>query len=220
MTTVDERRREMLSLLAKHSLRYDSIGFLLSSGKQSHWYLDCKTALSHARFRQLIGEMIAERIRDSMPTVVGGLELGSYPIATAVSDALFLQGRGDVRAFIVRKAPKKHGLQRFIEGDVRPSDRAIIVDDVITTGSSTLDAYKHVKDAGLQVLKIVAIVDREEENGRQNIEQNSMVEFEALCTLSDIKLVQEHEQKYPAGDSRANQERSDGPESSGTSPTR
>jgi orotate phosphoribosyltransferase len=218
--SVDERRREMLSLLAKHSLRHDSAGFLLSSGKRSHWYLDGKTALSHARFRQLIGEMIAERVRDCAPTVVGGLELGSYPIATAVSDALFLQGCGDVRAFVVRKQAKKHGLQRYIEGDVRPNDRAIIVDDVITTGSSTLDAFKHAKDAGLQVLKIVAIVDREEENGRQNIEQNSSVAFEALCTLSDIKLVQDNEQKYPAGDARADQERSDSAESPGTSSTR
>jgi orotate phosphoribosyltransferase len=164
--------------------------------------------------------MIAERIRDQKPTAVGGLEIGAYPIATAVSDALFCEGHGDARAFVVRKEPKKHGLQRHIEGDVRAGDRTIIVDDVITTGSSTLDAYRHAKEAGLQVLKIVAIVDREEENGRQNIEQTSKVQFEALCTLSDVERTQQHERKYPAGDARANQQGSDKSESSRAPTTR
>jgi orotate phosphoribosyltransferase len=198
-----EKRQELISLLAKYSLRYDAEGFLLASGNHSHWYLDCKTALSYAKFRQVVGDLIADLIEKDKPTAVGGLELGAYPIAAAVSDALYRRGSDEVRAFVVRKQPKKHGLQRNIEGHVRIGDRTIIVDDVTTTGSSTLDAYRHATAAELNVLKIVVIVDREESNGRKKIEATAGVRFEALCTLSEIVKAQEHEREYPEGDARS-----------------
>ncbi len=159
--------------------------FPLASGRVSDCYIDCKTALSYPEVRRLIGELMVERVGSKAFDVVGGLELGAYPVAIAVSDALYLQTGSSTRVFVVRKKAKGHGLERWIEGVVKPGDRALIVEDVVTSGGSTLRAIEHSRESNLEVVGVLAVVDREE-GGRSAIEQQGFP-FEALVTLSDLK---------------------------------
>jgi orotate phosphoribosyltransferase len=159
--------------------------FRLASGKMSRHYVDCKQALSDPEARGLIGQLFLERIAGSAFDAVGGLEIGAYPIATSVSDALFRASGAKVRAFVIRKEPKKHGVQDLIAGCVRLGDKALIVDDVVTAGSSTIKAIRVARDAGLVVERVIVLIDRQEEDGKRNIEAEG-VSFEALITLSEL----------------------------------
>lgn len=157
----------------------------LASGVLSRYYIDCKIALSYPAVRELIGELIFEHVRSNSIDAVGGLALGAYPIAVAVSDAFYRQSGEVVRAFVVRKEAKAHGLKKHIEGDVRKGDKVLIVDDVITSGKSTIDAIVKSREEGLQVMGVVAIVDRQECNGAENI-KNYGVPFKALVNLQNL----------------------------------
>ena len=159
--------------------------FRLASGKRSKYYVDCKQALSYPEARGLIGELILPLVRDEPLDAIGGLELGAYPIATSVSDAIFRRTNRTVRAFVIRKEPKTHGVTDLIAGDVRKGDKALIVDDVVTSGQSTVQAIKRAREAGLSVDRVIVLVDREEDGGRRHIEAQG-VEFCALFTLSDF----------------------------------
>ncbi len=158
--------------------------FPLVSGVKSRFYIDCKMSISDPEALQLIGELIAQRVQADEIDAVGGLELGAYPIATAVSSALFKRGRR-TRAFVVRKQPKGHGLGKQLEGNVRRGDVALIVDDVITSGGSTVVAIERSRDEGLTVNKAIALVDREEQGGRERIEATG-VAFESLFRIHDF----------------------------------
>src|SRR5262245_54927988 len=164
--------------------------FTLASGAKSSFYVDCRLALSHPEFRDVVGELMFERARSEKADAVGGLLIGAYPIAIAVSDAAYRRREKDLRVFVVRKEPKEHGLKKLIEGDVSPGERVVIVDDVITSGGSTLEAIRKCREFGLEVRRAVAIVDREEQDGRRKIEAEG-VPAEALCTLQDLKAAVE-----------------------------
>lgn len=159
--------------------------FRLASGKMSRYYVDCKQALSDPEARALIGRLIGESIQADAFDVVGGLELGAYPIAIAVSDELFRTRGLKLRVFVVRKEPKTHGIKDLIAGNVAPGDRALIVEDVVTSAGSTLKAIRGARAAGLTVERIVALLDREEENGAQNLQAEG-VRFTPLFKLSDL----------------------------------
>jgi len=159
--------------------------FRLASGRMSRHYVDCKQALSDPEARVLVGRLILERIGGRSFDAVGGMEVGAYPIATSISDAIFATTGARVRAFVVRKQAKLHGIQGLIAGNVLPGDKTLIVDDVVTAGSSTIKAIKGARQAGLLVNHVVVIIDREEEDGRNNIEAEG-VSFEALMTLSEL----------------------------------
>ena len=162
--------------------------FPLASGALSSFYIDCRIGLSHPEARQVVGELILDRVRPQSIDAVGGLLVGAYPIAIAVSDAAYRRTGQILRAFVVRKDAKEHGLKKLIEGDVTAGDRVLIVDDVITSGKSTIEAIRKCRAAGLTVTQAVAIIDREEQGGRQNIEAEG-VSFEALCTLRDLQTL-------------------------------
>lgn len=184
------RERLLQILVETQSFKFsETPTFALASGVLSHYYVDCKVGLSYPQMRQAVGQLINERIAETPLDAVGGLLIGAYPIAIAVSDVAFLTGR-ELRAFVVRKEAKAHGLKKLIEGDVRNGDRVLIVDDVITSGHSTIEAIQKSRDAGLQVLKAIAIIDRQEQEGRKKIEAEG-VSFEALCTLEDLRKVRE-----------------------------
>jgi len=117
---------------------------------------------------------------------VGGLELGAYPIATSISDRIYRDTGKKVRVFVVRKEQKKHGNTSLIAGNMKPGDRVLIVDDVITSGGSAIQAIDAVRNAGLKVDHVIAMVDREESDGRKNIEARG-VRFHAIFTLNDLK---------------------------------
>jgi orotate phosphoribosyltransferase len=158
----------------------------LASGRYSRFYVDCKKALSYSEARALVGKLIVEGLKGRSFDAVGGLEIGAYPIATAVSDEIYRQKHLDARAFVVRKEAKGHGVGGLMAGDVRINDHVLIVDDVITTGKSTISAIDKAREAGLTVKHVVVLVDRDEEGGKQNIEDKG-VTCTSLFTLSDLQ---------------------------------
>lgn len=160
--------------------------FPLASGAMSRFYVDCRLGLSYPEVRALVGDLMWGEAKDARMDAVGGLLVGAYPIAIAVSDAASRLSGTMVRAFTVRKEPKEHGLKKLIEGDVRAGDRVLVVDDVITSGKSTIDAIRKCREAGLVVERAMAIVDREEQNGRGSI-QTEGVTVGALTTLAQLQ---------------------------------
>lgn len=176
---------ELLSLLGRTSFHASlTPTYPLACGLMSRYYIDCKKGLSHPRVRELAGQALFERIQGVQVEAVGGLLIGAYPVAIALSDAAWRKGV-DLRVFVIRKEPKGHGLKKYVEGDVQPGARVVIVDDVITSGASTVQAIEKSRDAELLVVKVLALVDREEAGGREAIEQLG-VPFESLFTLSDF----------------------------------
>jgi orotate phosphoribosyltransferase len=186
-------KQRLIEIFQQTSFRSsDQPSFRLASGKYSKYYIDCKQALSDPEARGLISDLIFDLIRNESFDSVGGLELGAYPIATSVSDKIFHQTGEKVRAFVIRKKPKSHGMTddsgkfQLIAGHVKNGDRALIVDDVVTSGSSTITAIRAAREAGLSVNWAVVLVDREEDDGRKNIEAEN-VKFSALLTLNDLR---------------------------------
>jgi orotate phosphoribosyltransferase len=113
------------------------------------------------------------------------MELGAYPLANAVSDELYRTGGTSVRVFVVRKEPKTHGIKDLVAGNAVKGDRALIVEDVVTSGGSTIKAIRGARAVGLTVDQVVALVDREEEDGAANLAAEG-VQFTALVKLSDL----------------------------------
>lgn len=180
------QRRRLLELIKETSFKQSEAAiFHLASGIDSRFYVDCKQALSLPEARKLIGELIFERVHRDAFDAIGGLEIGAYPIATSVSDKIFDESGKSVRVFVVRKEAKKHGIRKLVAGFVKSGDRALIVDDVITSGSSAIQAIRSAREEGLIVNRVIALVDREESDGKANIEREN-VRFEALFSLDDL----------------------------------
>jgi len=180
-------REELLRILIKTKAFKSSPTpiFRLASGEMSSFYIDCRIGLSHPEARRIVGEMMLDLVQGPVDAV-GGLLIGAYPIAIAVSDAAYTRNGQSLRAFAVRKEPKAHGLGKLIEGDVAKGDRVLIVDDVVTSGKSTIEAIRKCREEGLVVAQAIAIIDREEQEGSRRIEDED-VRFTALCTLRELK---------------------------------
>jgi orotate phosphoribosyltransferase len=173
--TTPTHAQQLLSLLARLSFRLGQ--FKLSSGGASDYYIDCRTTTLHAEGGRLTGHAILELLeeRGIEAEAVGGLTLGADPIVSNVATAsawraLSQPGAPLLHGFLVRKAEKAHGTGRRIEGFSRHGARVVIVDDVCTTGASTITAIEAARDAGMIVAAVVCIVEREEANGRPAVE--------------------------------------------------
>ena len=167
-------------------------GFVLASGESSPYYVDCRALLAHPDARWLVAQLACAAIRDLSFEAVGGLEIGAIPLATAISDYAFAtQPRNTYRTFVVRKQAKDHGLGKRIEGAVKPNDRVLVVDDVLTSGGSLLQAIHATRDAEFHASHALVIVDRQEQNGKQTIEAQG-VSLISLLTLDDLKAAQPH----------------------------
>lgn len=165
-------------------------GFVLASGETSPYYVDCRALLAHPDARWLVAKLACAAIRDLSFEAVGGLEIGAIPLATAISDYAFAtQPSKTYRTFVVRKQAKDHGLGKRIEGAVKSGAPALVVDDVLTSGGSLLQAILAARDAQLLVSHALVIVDRQEQNGRQKIEAQG-VSVISLITLDDLKAAQ------------------------------
>jgi len=152
-------------------LSYERRLVKLASGRESDFYFDGKQTTLHSEGGYLTGKLFYEAIRDVEGVkAVGGITLGADPIATATSIAAFLAGQ-KLHAFIIRKEPKGHGTGQWLEGrkNLPPGTRVVIVEDVVTTGGSSMKAVRRAEEEGLTVLGVVTLVDREE-GGRENIE--------------------------------------------------
>ena len=167
--------QQLLSLLARTSFRLGQ--FKLSSGGTSDYYIDCRTTTLHAEGGRLTGEAILELLTERAieADAVGGLTMGADPIVSNVATASAWRAVAHPAApllhgFLVRKAEKSHGTGRRIEGFCREGARVVIVDDVCTTGASTITAIEAAREAGMIVAAVVCIVEREEANGRPDVE--------------------------------------------------
>src|SRR5438105_5924291 len=176
-------RQELLSLLATKSFRLGE--FKLSSGGTSDYYIDCRTTTLDARGAQLTGQVFLEEIRSHGWNVqaIGGLTMGADPIVVAVA-----VNSGNVHGFLVRKAEKQHGMTQRIEGFREKGARVVIVDDVCTTGSSTVQAIEAAREFGFEVAGVMCLVEREEANGRPNVEKAAApAQFVSIFTANDVR---------------------------------
>ena len=141
----------------------------------------------HPKGMYLIGNLIFDLIKELKPNGIGGLTLGADPLAIATALISHIKGQ-PIPAFTVRKQPKIHGTQQCVELgglSAKKDSKIIVLDDVITTGASTITAIKKLRDSGLKLIKVVVLVDREEQNGKENIEQEG-IEVCSIFTMSDI----------------------------------
>ena len=215
-----DNKTDLLNLIATHSFRLGD--FTLASGQKSDYYIDCRTTTLHAEGGRLAGLVFYDLIREHIPTAVavGGLTMGADPLVsnTASASAWALADCGEletlteeldldrddlgptpnlIHGFLVRKAEKTHGTGRRIEGFLQPGAHVVIVDDVCTTGGSTITAIEATRDAGMIVAGALCLVDREQ-GGRLNIER-ALAEvppadpkapapvFHAVFTATDVR---------------------------------
>jgi orotate phosphoribosyltransferase len=161
-------------------------GFTLASGLKSPFYVDCRSLMAHPGSRRLVASLAYEALRPVELDCLGGLEIGAISIATSISDFAFsAQPARTWRTFVVRKQAKDHGLGKLIEGSFQPGDRAVIVDDVLTSGGSLLKAVAAARGAGLVVTHALVIVDRKEQDGRQKVEAEGLTLL-SLLTIDDL----------------------------------
>ncbi len=180
-------KEELIELIRKRSYdKADKPIYTLASGKKSNFYFNLKKTTFSPKGQVLIGFLIFEKIQELglKPKGIGGLTMGADPIAAAVSYTSYLR-KNPIEAFAVRKEQKKHGKGLQIEGDVKRGDKVIIIDDVITTGASTIKAIEISRENGLDILAVIVLVDRCEENGKENIEALGVKVYPVL-TVQDF----------------------------------
>src|SRR3954469_3327486 len=147
-------RERLIATLREHALVIGEV--TLTSGRKAQYYVDAKRAILRPAGFRALGELVAEQARQWSATAVGGMTMGADPIACAA-----LAGGADVNAFFVRKERKEHGLSRWVEGPpLEPGTRCLVVEDVVTTGGSTIKAIDRVREEGLEVCGVMAILDR------------------------------------------------------------
>jgi orotate phosphoribosyltransferase len=181
----EQERKELMRIVRE--LSYEEREVTLASGRKSNFYFDGKQTALHARGGLLVGKAFWEIVKTFTGPVdgVGGLTLGADPIATATSIAANIEGH-PVHAFIIRKEPKGHGTGQWLEGrkNLPPGSRVVIVEDVTTTGGSSMKAVERAQQEGLVVLGIVTLVDREE-GARENIEGQGQI-LKSVFTRTEV----------------------------------
>jgi orotate phosphoribosyltransferase len=150
-------RTRLSELFRDRALQFGQ--FKLASGQTSHYYVNSKNVLFHAEAITLLGELLAEATADLDYQAIGGLEVGAIPMAAAALVALHRRGK-NVEGFFVRKQAKGHGSQSRLEGKLKPGDNVVVIDDVLTTGGSVLQAIDVVESMGAKVARVVCICDR------------------------------------------------------------
>lgn len=194
-------RAALLELIARNSFRLGH--FKLSSGGTSDYYIDCRTTTLHAEGGRLTGLAILDLLREHgiQPQAVGGLTMGADPIVSNVATASACRaveqpGSPLIHGFLVRKAEKAHGTARRLEGFYPENASVVIVDDVCTTGASTIMAIEAAREAGLRILAAICLVEREEANGRPAVEAACQgAPFLRLFSANDVRA--EHIRLFP-----------------------
>jgi orotate phosphoribosyltransferase len=178
-----DARQQLLSILARKSFRLGQ--FKLSSGGTSDYYIDCRTTTLDATGARLVGEVFLHTIREQgwEPRAIGGLTMGADPVAVSVAIA-----SGSIDAFLVRKAEKQHGTGQRIEGFREKGAKVVIVDDVCTTGASTIQAIEAAREFGFDIAGVMCLVERTEAGGRANVEAAAApAKFVSVFTDKDIR---------------------------------
>ena len=177
-------RNALISLFRQKALKFGQ--FTLASGKQASYYLDGKQVTLDAEGARLVAEGILDLLAAGpMPAAVGGMSIGADPITAAVVTMSAVRGT-PITGFMVRKESKGHGTNRYIEGPVQPGSDVVIVEDVVTTGGSSLEAIKRCEEFGLKVVRVIAIIDRME-GGREAFAKQGYP-LESLLTIRDFGI--------------------------------
>jgi orotate phosphoribosyltransferase len=172
-------RERLIEELREHALVVGKV--TLSSGREADYYVDAKRAILRRRGFEALGELVAERAAELGATAVGGLTMGADPVACAA-----LAAGADVKAFFVRKERKEHGLQRWVEGPpLEAGERCLVVEDVVTTGGSTLKAIERIREESLEVVGVVSVLDRLA-GGGEAIEAAAGAPYTPFATIDDI----------------------------------
>jgi orotate phosphoribosyltransferase len=173
-------RDRLVAALREHALVIGEV--TLTSGRTAQYYVDAKRAIMLPEPFMAMGQLIAAQARDCQATAVGGVPVSAIPVACSALAAGFPE-----KAFIVRKERKEHGLQRWIEGPLpEPGDRVLIVEDVVTTGGSTVEAVERVKSEGLEIAGVVSVLDRLAGGGEAISQAIGDASYFALTTIDDV----------------------------------
>ena len=178
---LDEAREILLEELREHALVIGEV--TLSSGQTAQYYVDAKRALLRPAGLRAAGELIAADAAERGASAVGGMTMGADPLACA---AIAAEGGDGLVAFFVRKERKEHGLQRWIEGPVlEPGTKCLVVEDVVTTGGSTIRAIERIRGEGLEVVGVTSVVDRLA-GGAEAIEEAADAPYRPLVTIDEL----------------------------------
>lgn len=184
---------ELVEMLYEKSFMYsEKPVYKLVSGRQSHFYVNCKPTTLHPKGMFLIGHLVFDRVKDLGVQGVGGLTFGADPVAMATAFASHLKEK-PMKAFSIRKTQKDHGIVKWVEGDMNPGDRVVIVEDVITTGGSSLKAVERARAEGLDVVKVIVLVDRQE-GGLEAVE-GAVGSVESIVTIDDLMGLHRNREK-------------------------
>jgi orotate phosphoribosyltransferase len=181
---MSEAEKDLLNLLKERAFRRGT--FQLASGDTSAYYIDGKSIEVFSRGAYLIGEVLYGRTRNLNIRGMGGLEVGAIPLTTAAAVAYQRHGL-ELEGFWVRDQAKDHGTKKRIEGKLEPGSRVVVVDDVITRGTSSLKAVQEARNAGAQVVRVLALVDRLQ-GARELFENQHDLPFEAVFTIRDFGI--------------------------------
>jgi orotate phosphoribosyltransferase len=174
-----DARDRLIAQLREHAVVLGEV--TLTSGETAQYYVDAKRAILRPAGFHALGELVAERARAWEASAVGGLTMGADPVACAA-----LAAGADVRAFFVRKEAKAHGLQRRIEGPpLAAGERCLIVEDVVTSGGSTLQAIEAVRDGGHEIVGVLSVLDRLA-GGAARIEEAAGAPYHPCTTIDDV----------------------------------
>ncbi|MDQ3648483.1 MAG: orotate phosphoribosyltransferase [Actinomycetota bacterium] len=179
MAALTDSRDQLVAELRRHALVIGEV--TLSSGATAQYYVDAKRAILRPAGFSVLGRLVAGEAAAREATAVGGLTMGADPVACAA-----LAAGANVKAFFVRKEPKAHGLQRWVEGPPLDSgERCLVVEDVVTTGGSTVAAIERIRREGLQVAGVVSVLDRLA-GGGEAIERVAGAPYRALATIDEV----------------------------------
>jgi orotate phosphoribosyltransferase len=174
-----DARQTLIKALREHALVIGEV--TLTSGRTAQYYVDAKRAMLLPEGFNALGQLVAAEAKRLGATAVGGTTMGADPIACAA-----LAGGADVKAFFVRKEKKEHGLQRWVEGPLlEDGERCLVVEDVVTTGGSTMHALERLREDGREVVGVVSVLDRLA-GGGEKIEAAAGAPYVALTTIDDV----------------------------------
>jgi orotate phosphoribosyltransferase len=177
-------KNQLIDLLCRKSFKFsETPTFKLVSGRMSRFYVNCKPTTMNPRGMFLAGHLVFEAMQDSGASAVGGLTFGADPIAMAAAFASELKGR-PVNAFSIRKSQKDHGIVKWMEGDIVPGEKVVVIDDVATTGGSTIKAIQRARSEGLEVVRSIILVDRQE--GGMDAIRSHVPDAVAIITRDDL----------------------------------
>ncbi|HXX53870.1 MAG TPA: orotate phosphoribosyltransferase [Thermodesulfovibrionales bacterium] len=182
-----DNKARLIEYIRRHSFQTsDTPIFKLSSGNMSCFYFNLKKTTYSPEGQFLVGNLVFEKIKELglKPRAIGGLTMGADPIATATAYTSYLRNE-PMNALVIRKEPKGHGTMGQIEGNVKPDDEVVIIDDVVTTGGSTIKAMEAARKAGLKIIGVIILLDRGEFRGRQNIEDLGYPVY-SILTIKDF----------------------------------